>query len=1124
MADNDPLYRRCANCRRLYRSDASGEAAAAGYWAGWIASDDGADNPIALSQAWGDAGGTLLFLPSAPADALAFEQALIGFLAAYPAGFKPRLLWLRNPAAASAVWDADAISIGASGSTSRTTDFKFADYRLRVPALTALALNSGGSAPAQFAFSGSGLNFISPLAGFASTSLTLPLAGAALGAWQGTLALAGATAADTLESLGVMLRYARLQTGSTDATESVDMPILRQDGSATQLGLQLDPLAPLDRARTALRFLNQPVLASGWATTLGHAVTLTPVIAPAAGIDPAGLAFAATPRRLSDPSAGTKYHLAPVGAFALATKASNALRARLPIAADGTQEALMLGLAGTEYLALPTTATTQAVFVPAQPALLLAPQSGQSGPLSAAAQTAYASFVDASQPVGMAYYAQPQSSPLYAAGDSSTVLDFKPVLSGRLAPLSGTAEAPAALTALPVGAYRGLDQRLVTRAGAIELAGLAPSRRSAIPSAAASVASGNTPTRAVTPPGLIAVVDDTRFDSVVIANLPQSSTPEVAFGPISAPFQLALQSNQLFFVVADPSALGSQTANLELELSKWRFKLAPSAWRSDANSPTLLLFKFAARTLVDLAADPASWGWQEAGKLPGGGGLAATSKALGDIFSAAAAAPAGSVYRNFYDQVANNPAWTGVLFLNAAIDVGELDPQLGFITAGVVLDRFYAHHVGFALTPYTLDAKTKLITLGQTAAFALVDYQDRRDLNLTKTVPFAYKTLALTAVFTNAALSGFSAEVELLTNRLFATSLTKQDPERGNNLVLSGSFHTVDGAPAYAFDLIGRNVFATSSGALTQIEVQNVGLQTERVDSNADALITRFTLSGNLRFADNPDFDLFGWGAASDGSSDGQLRYGNLVVRMHSQRSGGGEVSFDNLEGALNFDLANSKARPQSLIAKFPLTLTSFVAVAPADDAPAPDKLGYASIAMPLDQSVLSAPWYGLSYTLQLGTLGNLAGSVGLNIELLAAWAPATDDQDAGIYVGLKVPGLSSLGIQWPLQGVLSLGFRSFELQRYALTAPQSGFGYLLRLHRLALSFLGFSVPPGNTDVVLFGNPDTGAKGPLGWYAAYAKDLPAKKKSAVRAPGALRAGPRSAVARLRRTRGGNHTP
>jgi hypothetical protein len=146
----------------------------------------------------------------------------------------------------------------------------------------------------------------------------------------------------------------------------------------------------------------------------------------------------------------------------------------------------------------------------------------------------------------------------------------------------------------------------------------------------------------------------------------------------------------------------------------------------------------------------------------------------------------------------------------------------------------------------------------------------------------------------------------------------------------------------------------------------------------------------------------------------------------------------------------------------------------------------------------MTPPWYGLVYTLQLGTLGALAGSVGLSIKLIAAFAPGQSGSRPA-YIGLELPNAKSMGLNLPLQGVLQLGFRSFEMQSYPHKDDPTQRGYLLRLHRFALSVLGFSFPPGNTDVLLFGDTDDSGKVVLGWYAAYAQDAkPANKSSALR--------------------------
>jgi hypothetical protein len=75
----------------------------------------------------------------------------------------------------------------------------------------------------------------------------------------------------------------------------------------------------------------------------------------------------------------------------------------------------------------------------------------------------------------------------------------------------------------------------------------------------------------------------------------------------------------------------------------------------------------------------------------------------------------------------------------------------------------------------------------------------------------------------------------------------------------------------------------------------------------------------------------------------------------------------------------------------------------------------------------------------------------------------------------------------------------------------------MLRLRRFALSFLGFSFPPGNVDLVLFGDPGGAGGKTLGWYAAYAQERK-KKEGQVRLPGPVRT-----AAESRRLRSGRRS-
>ncbi|HEX8767715.1 MAG TPA: hypothetical protein VF714_05050, partial [Jatrophihabitans sp.] len=305
---------------------------------------------------------------------------------------------------------------------------------------------------------------------------------------------------------------------------------------------------------------------------------------------------------------------------------------------------------------------------------------------------------------------------------------------------------------------------------------------------------------------------------------------------------------------------------LKAVLSGWTFQLSPRSWRvqstpakPDTDAPTIMLVKLSPRSLESLAADPPAWSWPAAGGLPEGG-VAGTQAELERIFGAARSraedqtVPANDPYKAFYRTVVADPAWNGVLFLNAPVSLAALPSELQFATAGLDETKFYAHHVGFSVTPVKLDGAT--ISTQQTAAFGLIDYQDPVDQTLDPNDPdrirFAFKTQVLTARFANAVLTDFSARVQLMVNELLGVRLTKLDPTHGNNLVLSGSAQRTGGAPAYAFELEGVNRFVTTRSMLQSIDVERVRLATTVGTDHGGQVTTSFVLGGLVRFADLP--------------------------------------------------------------------------------------------------------------------------------------------------------------------------------------------------------------------------------------------------------------------------------
>lgn len=588
------------------------------------------------------------------------------------------------------------------------------------------------------------------------------------------------------------------------------------------------------------------------------------------------------------------------------------------------------------------------------------------------------------------------------------------------------------------------------------------------------------------------------------------------------------------FVTCIQAAAGNYLANflyvggiLKVEMDGWTFQLSPRTWRTNTTNPTMMIAKFCNRSLIDLANDTSSWLWPEAATLPQSlpesqakswiwpevskpdsgwtypgntnpqpVSLKQTQTILLSLLEATNAQDATAAQLLFYKTVASDPTWNGFLFINAPVDIGEFPDDLKFLTAGIDLTQFYAHHVGFSQTPFTVSGGKP--SLQQTAAFGLIDYNDKLDLYADESIAFGFKTMKLHARFANAALAEFSAEVELMLNQLLGSALTKQEAARGNNLIIAGSYQKVGGAPSYSFTLTGQNFFNGNYSAISSIEVLSVQLVNGGNPGSVNVLTT-FILNGNFRFAEYNGFDMFSYGPGAD-HFDGFLSYSGLAIDMSFSMLAPTQQTFIVHESNTAFDIGASVARVSSLANNFPLVVTSLVAspnlTATEDEKPTgqtPEDMGFTSVSAPIDQTPMVPSWYGLLYTLDLGTFGALTGSVSFKIGIIVAWMKGPSSDSFPVYVGLRLPGISAIAGSFPLQGVLKLGFRSFQFETYY--DKDEKLAYLLRMRRFALSVLVWSFPPGNADIVLFGQPGN-PKGSIGWYAAYDSDEKKNSSSA----------------------------
>ncbi|KUO09303.1 hypothetical protein [Streptomyces sp. DSM 15324] len=1125
--------------------------------------------------------GVFLFVPALPYDALdpqvtgRFVEAVLAFLAA-PAQGLTRFVWIADPAGAAHGPAGLATMTLAATSRGSLVTVPWAGYVslapnvvLRVAGGTVITVSPDGTGLVLTGSPGPNALLVTPRGQSPATevALTSDVALSLLGpaATAGCLSLAAAPDEPALDALGVGLRYFVTDLsfgpppdGAPAFVDALRYPVFALKGTRLPLTAVVDPLAPLDQARSSFSFgtASAPVgapIATYFRSSLNAPITLL----PRAG---ARLVFAVDVRAETTdgrPDPTDPYYLTPAGDFSLAIDDS---AGRSGDFADH----LMAGTSTQEYFAVPG-GTTGMTFKPGNPAFAPArpappgPSAALYGPLTAQASTSWVYLTGQET-----YYAQPDSAVVHQPNPDPAhpgFLTYLPLEAGTLPALTAD---PA--QAFPVAPYAGVVADAADYAG-VEAQVLSPARRAAVyrltsaatttrgaGTAAPGLAAGGTAGGAAhgtTPQGLLLDVEAGDWRRLTLAQTPAGPDAGdepmlLQFSDVTGPLRGALQSGHLFMVASScrrllgcagiptymltvqsftdleqsnapvvpaevlgrlrplqqqrygslpeyraalQQALGPDYptyadllvqvgASADVSIDSWHFDLSPYFW---AGHGTMMLFKFTDVPLASLIDDTASWAMAE--EL--NDDALATQQAL-RAYCRAAADDKDPHLAYFRETVLKDPSWNGILFLNARVPLSSLPPQIEGIAAGVDPDRFMAHHVGVSVTP--VEAGTTLSPHNSTL-FGLIRYSDPGDLDDT-TADYQFKVQQLNVLFANSEVTSFASTIELMANQFFGEPVQLVvEPENGgpggpgglvpspagNNLKLRGVYQKHGGRGSYVFTNQDTNHFRCASRVLDHIIVESAEFVTIVPPSGAarsGTVQTRFTLAGSIGFKALPGFDAFSYGAPGGA---GGLAYRGLSVDMSFAPDTPTQKTFAFDARQVGFDPSSSATRPDSLHPHFPLRLAGLVQ---ATGTQTPGSLGYMPVGSPLTGSPLSGAWYGLVFDLDLGTLGALAPPGGFVASLLLGWQP--DPARYRVHVGLRIPGATGGKREISLQGVLKLTFGDL---RFVVTGPGA---YVLQLRGIALNLLSISFPPGQTDLLLFGDPSGQDNSTLGWYAAYA--------------------------------------
>lgn len=1070
----------------------------AGYGIAFLPNTNPSFNSLTLGATWTTNPGIYLFIGDAIADQPTFVTAVRAYVGARAVCF----LWIANPREEVANWRASEIDVDpVAHIVTPPANIGFRNFSLAIGSGCTVGLNSASDALAITAASGA---TISLLTGFGSDSLaagntaTVPFGGNVAGALGFSICVTDAQLPQF--DPGCRFFFPNAASPVPGAVASVRFPVMTLGTTSITLYATLDPINPINPARSVFNFLASPsstgpTLASGFRTVYGETITLTPTTSTLWPNGPA-LVFAVRPP-LEQASSADPFYTTFEGPFALATQSASSTAALDPTSAVSR---MMCGYSGIEYTGLPSGSANQLAFVSGQPAFArvlwqtnivfdVTPVT-DADPLTPEATTAWC-VVSGPSATPLKYFAQPHDSVLYQS--TPTAAAVAEAFLYYLEVFAGTFPDATRANAVPMAPFGLLDPAQADRAVALETQIVSPYRRKLLASILTPTESGPTTgdRRAATPQGLLlSLSDNLAYWNLLTLAQANSGAQKLQLGAITGGFKSALQSNQLFAVVSNWQEFTRRcTAVLpfKVTVSNWTFDLAPANWPAHR---TIVLFKYSSGTTVDeLAADTGTWAWPEAanGYDDSTGNVPTTQADLRELF---AEAKAGAVtrpeLRPFVDAI-TNPNWNGILFLRAPLATTNFPDQLRGIAAGIDPARLYAHHVGIAVAP--VHNLNQQLTQEDASIFALIDYDDPVDL-ADIAVDYAFKVLGLTVLFRNSAMASFSSRIELLINRLFGSQTsqrTKGAP--GNNIILDGFYQSAGGKPAYVFVMSETSVYGMLGGTLDTIDITRAQFITLTPAGAADTITkTQFVLDGRMRFNRLSDFDVFSFGPllTAEGAliEDGYLFFSNLLIEMTFPAATPGQTSFRFNAGALAFDPSRSLARTDSLFAHFPLQLTGLLQAAPKTT---PRNNGFTPVGSPLSNSELHDPWFGLTFDLTLGSLGALAGSLGLVVQLVAAWS--NGETAPRTFVGLRLPGGGGSSTAIMLQGVIGLTFRAIEFTAEPAT---QGTEYILRFRGIALRVFTLSFPPGQTDLYIFGDPSGGRSGVIGWYAAYAKKAESK--------------------------------
>jgi hypothetical protein len=603
-----------------------------------------------------------------------------------------------------------------------------------------------------------------------------------------------------------------------------------------------------------------------------------------------------------------------------------------------------------------------------------------------------------------------------------------------------------------------------------------------------------------TPQGLLVKVleyaDMQSWNELILAvNTEEKATLKVT--QLNGTQQSAFQTSQQFLVVSKPDSLGKigrgeagvpGFLNL-MSMAGWPFKINIGN-NQYGDFSNVLIFKFCTGKLVDMVANSCSW--TQSNDFVGRDNVGPLSRWLSDYMKRIdQLVKTEASYKNIYSLI-HDPNWNGILALNVDTDVKNFPADLKGLLGGIDIARFKAHHFGIDInTIGSRDGHVAVPT--RSSMFGLIDYVDNNDEQKAEDdearlndQDFDFKVLKLRVLFKNSKIIDFNSKISLTVHKLFGADVIVDGKVKP--VLLDGTYENHNGKNTYIFNARENTLFNLSGKVLKTVNFEKVQFTTliNTDKDKADDIKSKFSVWGSMSFAQLP----------LDAFSFDKLSFGSLDIKMDFNTNDPTARTFGFDASTMTFDMLNSKLRDNSLAKNFPIALTELTI---SQDKKLPKDSNFLNVLSDLDANsvTFAAPWYGLSFNVNLGGAGALASQVGFTARLLVAWCGAGADAEedtvpAGLFFQLPGAGKSEGIIS--LQSVLKLAVGGIRLYANKQTTANGDerIAYLLKLNKIVMDVFGKKLPPnGNTEFFLFGDPGTNGgpvSGSLGWYASYQKD------------------------------------